>query len=245
MERHLALVTGAGRGIGFAIAQALAQDDVRVAVVDRDHAQEAAHRLGAGHEGFACDLADQTALAPMVNNIVQKMGRTPDIFVHCAGIFPNAPLNKLDLNLWRSVYAVNVDAAMWLAQALAPAMIAQAWGRMVMISSGTIGIIRRDVSPYISSKMAIIGLVRALAADLGAHGICVNAVAPGFMLTEGTVGKFQGDMDALAASIAAKQAIPHLGTPEDIAETTRFLCSDGARHIQGQTWMVDGGWYKM
>ncbi len=94
-------------------------------------------------------------------------------------------------------------------------------------------------------KAGIEGLTRGLAMELGPHGITVNAVAPGFVLTEGTREKFVGDATALAASISAKQAIPRLGSPEEIAAAVAFLCSDDAGTITGQTWMVDGGWHRL
>lgn len=245
METRIALVTGAGRGIGFAIAAALAAAHVRVAIVDRDGAEAAAMRLGGGHAGFPCDISDAAALERLPAVIAGRMGKPPDILVHCAGIFPSQPVEQLTLEVWRAVFAVNVDAAMVLAKALAPSMARNGGGRMVMISSGTIGIVRRDVTAYVSSKMALIGLARALASDLGSQGITVNAVAPGFVLTEGTREKFVGDATALAASISAKQAIPRLGSPEEIAAAVAFLCSDDAGTITGQTWMVDGGWHRL
>lgn len=245
METRLALITGAGRGIGFAIAEALAAAQVRVAIVDRDGAGDAAARLGDGHAGFACDLADADAVARLPATVAGEMGRPADIFVHCAGIFPSLPVEQLTLELWRAVFAVNLDAAMILAQALAPDMARNGWGRMVMISSGTIGIVRRDVAAYIASKLALVGLARALASDLGPDGITVNAVAPGFVLTEGTREKFVGDAAALATSIGARQAVPRLGTPAEIAAAVAFLCGDDAGAITGQTWMVDGGWHRL
>lgn len=239
-----ALVTGAARGIGFAIAQALADAGSSVAIVDRHGAESAAARLGPSHRGFTCDLTDPAAIEVVTLAVTAALG-APKILVHCAGIFPTTPIETLTLADWRRVFALNVDAAMLLAQALAPGMTASGCGRMVMISSGTIGIVRRDVAPYVSSKLALVGLVRALASDLGPAAITVNAVAPGLVLTEGTRDKFQGDAQALAKSIAARQSIPRLAQPGDIAAAVAFLCSDGAALITGQTWMADGGWARL
>ncbi len=244
MERNrIALITGAARGLGFAIAEALAAAGARVAIVDRDGAEAAARRLGDGHRGFTADLADSMAVTAMANAVAATMG-SPTLLVHCAGIFPTTPLDTLSLDTWRQVFAVNVDAAMLLARSLAPGMRAAGWGRMVMIASGTIAIPRRDVAAYVASKMALVGLARALATDLGPDGITVNAIAPGFVPTEGTRAKFDR-IDDLARSIAARQAIPRLATPDEIAAACAFLCSDGAAMITGQCWMVDGGWSRL
>lgn len=236
-----ALVTGAARGIGLSIARALAQGGARVALVDRLPADEAAATLR-GSRAFACDLADTDAIATLLEQVA-AWGRC-DMFVHAAGVFPTTPVETLTLDAWRQVFAVNLDAAMLLAQGLAPAMRLGGWGRMVMIASGTIGVPRREVAAYVASKMGLVGLVRALASDLGADGVTANAVAPGFVATEGTREKFDR-IDALASSIAARQSIPRLGTPEEIASAVSFLCSDGAAMITGQTWMVDGGWHRL
>nr|WP_246623699.1 SDR family oxidoreductase [Sphingomonas colocasiae] len=236
-----ALVTGAARGIGLSIARALAQGGARVALVDRLPADEPAATLP-GSRAFSCDLADPDAIATLLDEVA-AWGRC-DMLVHAAGLFPTTPADTLTLDAWRRVFAVNLDAAMLLAQGLAPAMRSGGWGRMVMISSGTIGVPRREVAAYVASKMGLIGLTRALASDLGADGITANAVAPGFVSTEGTREKFDR-IDALASSIAACQSIPRLATPEEIASAVSFLCSDGAAMISGQTWMVDGGWHRL
>lgn len=241
-EKRTALVTGGARGIGYAIAKAIAADGWTVAVVDRAGAGAAAARLGAGHRGYDCNLAEPVQTQSVAATAARDMG-APGILVHCAGIFPTTPVDELTLDAWREVFAVNVDAAMILAQALAPSMIDAGWGRMVMIASNTIGIVRRDVAAYIASKSALVGLARALASDLGHAGITVNTIAPGFVPTEGTREKFDR-IDALARSVAARQAVPDIATPHDIAAACRFLCSDGAAMITGQCWMVDGGYLR-
>lgn len=236
-----ALVTGAARGIGLAIAQALARGGARVALVDRLAADAPAATLP-GSRAFACDLSVPEAVAALLDDVA-GWGRC-DMLVHAAGVFPTTPVDTLALDAWRGVFAVNIDAAMLLAQGLAPAMRAAGWGRMVMIASGTIGVPRRDVSAYVASKMGLVGLTRALASDLGADGVTANAVAPGFVSTEGTREKFDR-IDALASSITARQSIPRLATPGEIAAAVSFLCSDDAAMITGQTWMVDGGWHRL
>lgn len=235
-------MTGGARGLGLAIAQALAAGGHDVAIVDRAEVIETAGLAG-DPRAFACDLADPTATAEAAAKVGAQL-RPPTILVHCAGVYPTTPLDTLTLATWRQVFAVNVDAAMLLAQSVAPAMRSAGWGRMVMIASGTVAVVRRDVAAYIASKAALIGLVRALATDLGPDGITVNAVAPGFVPTEGTRRKF-ADLAALETSIARKQAIPRLGTPAEIAAAAAFLCSDDCAMISGQTWMADGGWARL
>jgi 3-oxoacyl-[acyl-carrier protein] reductase/(S)-1-phenylethanol dehydrogenase len=235
----VALVTGAARGIGLAIATALAADGARIALVDRAPVDRAAEAIGGGARGFRCDLADAAAVARIAADVAD-WGGCCDILVHGAALYPTTPLDTLTLAEWRAVMAVNLDAAMLLARALAPGMRSRGWGRMVFIASGTIGTTRRDIAAYVSSKMGLIGLARALASDLGPHGVTANAVAPGFTETEGTREKF-AEFDALAAKVVRGQAIPRLVRKEEVAATAAFLCTDGAGMITGQTLMVDGG----
>jgi NAD(P)-dependent dehydrogenase (short-subunit alcohol dehydrogenase family) len=240
-----ALVTGGARGLGFAIASRLHAGNIRVAIVDVRDAGASALRLdptGERVRGFACDLGDSREIPAMMAEVTE-WGGPCDIVVHNAALFPTTPLSELSLATWRRIHAVNVDAALVIAQHAVAGMSAAGWGRIVLIASGTIGIVRRDVSAYIASKMALTGFVRALSARYGKDGITANVIAPGFTETDGTREKFE-KFDLLAASVIRQQAVPQLTTKEQIAAAVSFLASDEAGRINGQTWMCDGGWVR-
>jgi NAD(P)-dependent dehydrogenase (short-subunit alcohol dehydrogenase family) len=217
MER-IAVVTGGAGAIGGAIVDALAKAGHRTVVLDREQV----------------DLAD----ADGVRATAKRVGRA-DVLVHAAAAFDQGALHEVELEAWRRVQAVNVEAALLLAQAFAPGMAERRWGRIVHIVSDTIW---QPPSPrllaYVTSKAALVGLTRVLARTLGADGITVNAVAPG--LTRTRAAEEGVSADAFEAA-RGRQAIDRSLVPSDVAGTVAFLCSDAAEAITGQTINVDGG----
>ena len=236
---RLALVTGASGGIGRAIAAELRKQGHSLALVDRDvsdtvECDDGAHR-------YCCDLRDPLAVAQLVNDVRARQG-DPAILVNNAGVFPTVAFDDLTLELWRDVFAVNLDAPMLLSRDLAPAMRRAGWGRIINITSSVTQIVRRDVAPYIASKMGLIGLTRALASDLGPSGITVNAVSPGLVATPSVRAKFEEESsDAIFEHFAKRQAITSAVTPEDIAAAVCSLVSESMGKVTGQTLLVDGG----
>jgi NAD(P)-dependent dehydrogenase (short-subunit alcohol dehydrogenase family) len=216
-----AVVTGGAGGIGSAIVRALTATGHDVAIVDRTGP-------------FAVDLADETA----VRAVAERLGPR-DVFVHAAAAFDRASLDDLDLATWRHVQAVNVESALWLCQALTPAMAGRGFGRIVFIASNTVWRPPApDFLPYVVSKAALIGVARSLARELGEHGITVNCVAPGLTRTPFT----EADLPEEAfAEARARQSVPRSLVPDDTAAVVAFLASDGAATVTGQTLVADGG----
>lgn len=239
-----ALITGAARGLGAAYARRLAAEGARVALVDAlpcDAVVADIRTANGDATAFVCDLGDPSAIESLCAAINEWSG-APDILVNNAGSYPTMSLEDTDLIAWRKVFSVNVEAPMLLIRAFSPGMAARGWGRIINVSSSTVMLVRRDIAAYVSSKMAIIGLTRALASDLGPSGITVNAVAPGLTRTEGTETQL-AELDALALfdRFAHQQPIRRVIEPSDLSGVVAFLCSDDAGMITGQTLLVDGG----
>ncbi len=212
------MVTGGAGGIGGAIVGALVAAGLAAEVLDLEQ----------------CDLGDAESVRAAAAAIPRA-----DVLVHAAARFDQATLAEVEIETWRRVQAVNVEAAVLLAQAFAPGMAERGWGRIVHIVSDTIWHAPRPgLLPYIASKAALVGVTRALAGALGKDGITVNAVAPGLTRTPAAeAGIPQSEFD----SVAQRQAVPRSLVPDDVAGTVAFLCTDAAAAITGQTLNVDGG----
>ena len=243
LNGQIAIVTGAARGIGLAIASRLARDGAGVVVLDRDaeEASRAANRLR--HEGldaspYAADVTVEEAVRAAVDAAVATRGQV-DILVNNAGIYPHAPFEDITFAEWRRVLATNLDSVFLCSHAVFPAMKAQGYGRIVNISSAGFHVGEPEMTHYIASKGGVIGFTRALALAGGPYGITVNAITPGFIETPGVLE----DPAELAAidQFVAEQAIGRRGLPEDIAECVAYLASPAASFITGQTVNVDGG----
>jgi NAD(P)-dependent dehydrogenase (short-subunit alcohol dehydrogenase family) len=222
---QIAIVTGGGRGIGEGIAKRLSQDGATVEVFDLDGE-------------VSVDLTDERAVAAGVRGVLNRHGRV-DILVNNAGIFPHTPFEELDLTEWRRVFAVNLDAMFLCAHAVYPGMKESHYGRIVNISSAAFFVGDPDMVHYTASKGGVIGFTRALAKGAGAHGITVNAVAPGFIETPGVLSS-PAEME-LFDQIVAEQSVPRRGMPADIAECVAYLVSRDASFLTGQVINVDGG----
>ena len=234
-HRHdgtVAVVTGGSSGIGEAIVQRLAVDGARVAVLDT---AAAAPDAAAMH--VRCDVGDPAAVTDAVAAVTDRLG-APAIVVHSAVHQFVRPFDDVALDDWRRVFRVNVEGAVNLIHATLPAMRAAGWGRYVVITSSTFVVGAREMTAYVASKGALVGLVRSLASEIGADGITINAVAPGLTRTPATVADLPAEM---FEHVAAMQAIPRTGLPHDHAGVVAFLCSDEAAFMTGQTLLVDGG----
>jgi 3-oxoacyl-[acyl-carrier protein] reductase len=237
-----ALVTGAAKGIGRAIALALARDGFQVAVHYRASQTEAAtvvadiRAAGGAAETFAADLADPAQADALVKAVEQHLGPVHTL-VHNAGILKGTLIALSKFDEWREVMAANLDAAFALTKAVSRGMARRRAGRIVYISSdaGLLGDLMR--AAYSASKAGLLGLAKTAARELAASNVTVNAVAPGIITTDMTAD--------IPESRRAKQldAIPlaRFGTPEEVAGCVSFLASDAAGWITGQTLCVDGG----
>jgi len=244
-DDRVALVTGAAQGIGRAIAAALAEAGARVHLADIDAAGVQATAKEIGATGHAADLGSPEAAQALVRDIAARDGRL-DLLVHAAGGVRGQvgrAIEEISEGDWRVIFAANVDAAFFLAQAAAPVMKQGGYGRIVTISSGAgLRPSLTGIQAYASAKHALVGLTKQLAWEFGPHGITVNSVAPGFVRSNpATERQWQSygpeGQKKLIESIHTRR----LGTPEDIASATLFFVSEQAGWISGQVLSVDGG----
>jgi 3-oxoacyl-[acyl-carrier protein] reductase len=242
VEGRVAVVIGAARGIGRAIALRLVEEGARVVIGDtleRDGRATAEQLARAGETLFvSADVADKTSVDRLIETTLARFGRI-DILVQNAGIYPLTLLPDIPVEEWDRVLAVNLRGCFLALQACIPAMRAQGYGRIVLTSSITGP---RVTSPghghYSASKAGINGLIRAAALELAPHGITVNGVEPGNIVTEGaTAGRSPEFIAAMERSVP----LGRLGTPQDVAHAVLFLASDEAAYVTGTTIIVDGG----
>jgi NAD(P)-dependent dehydrogenase (short-subunit alcohol dehydrogenase family) len=246
-QDKVAVITGGANGIGQAFAQRLAQDGVHIAIADVEPA-DATVRLveQAGRQALAvsCDVTSPDAVAAMAAQVERRFGRC-DIVINCAGVFPQQPFDAMTFADWRRIMAINLDGLFLVTSAFVPGMKRRGWGRIVNMASSTLGSVVTGFVHYVASKGGIVGFTRALASELGPHGVTVNAISPGLTRTPGTLARKPraglASMDEEFAAIAAMQAIKRGEVPDDLVGTVSFLTSDDAAFITGQTLNVDGG----
>jgi 3-oxoacyl-[acyl-carrier protein] reductase len=239
---RVALVTGASRGIGRAIARRLAeQGAIVVAAARGDHAEETAKELtAAGHaaEAVKLDVTDQGAVATLPGEIISRHGRL-DILVSNAGIARDQLLMRMKREDWDAVLATNLTATFVLAQAAIRPMIKQRGGRIIAVGSvvGQTG--NAGQTSYAASKAGLVGFAKALAREVASRGITVNVVAPGLIETDMT----KAMAEKAQASWADQIPLARLGTVDDVAAAVCFLASDEASYITGHVLAVNGGMY--
>ena len=238
-EGRVAIVTGAARGIGRAIAERLAQDGATLAVVDINEAgaAETAATIGGTAFAVACDIGDPDSVAALHKTVIGRAGKL-DVLVNAAAIVPFVAWNDLTFEEWRRVLRVNLDGLYLMCRASSDLMRPRQYGRIVNICSNSIFAGTPNMAHYVASKGGVFGFTRALATELGGDKVTVNAVAPGLTDTEGVQ---QTPHKEAFEFVEMLQAVKGRGTPQDIAPAVAFLASEEAHWITGQTLAVDAG----
>jgi NAD(P)-dependent dehydrogenase (short-subunit alcohol dehydrogenase family) len=245
LKDKVAIVTGGGRGIGAAFCEALAEAGAKVVVADVLDGSTTVGRI-AERQGRAIwrrtDVTDDGSIAAMLADAEAEFGPA-DILVNNAGLFADLakkPFTEIDSAEWDRVMAVNVRGSFACAKAVAPGMIARRRGKIVNIASGTVFKGFVNMMHYVTSKGAVVAMTRCLARELGPHGICVNAIAPGLTMSEAVAVNPEWSGQANAGTIASR-AIQREQAPADLVGTLVYLCSDDSNFVTGQTIAVDGG----
>lgn len=244
MARHegrTAVVTGSATSIGRAYARSIAAEGGQVVLADIADAGETKQLIeDAGGSAIAvhCDVSDPRSVEKLAGAVHEAGGA--DMLVHNAGIYPMTQFDEITFEEWRKVMSVNLDSIFLLTRAFLPHMREQRWGRIVGISSGMFHAGAPGSLHYVASKGGIIGFVRSLAAEVGADGVTVNAIAPGLIRSEGTSTGVHDEL-GLFDLVSQASALKRHGVPEDLTGALNFLLSDDAAFMTGQTLLVDGG----
>jgi NAD(P)-dependent dehydrogenase (short-subunit alcohol dehydrogenase family) len=247
LQDRVALVTGAARNIGKAIADALAANGARVVYSDIDLAEATAAARASSGTAMHLDVADPAEVEAVVGQIVRQFGRI-DILVNNAGVntlHHRVPIDQFPAEEWERIVRVDMTGLFLVSRAVAGAMRTQKYGRIVNIAS-VVGLVPlRLQCAFAAAKAGVVNLTRAMAIELGHLGITANCVAPGSILTEGTKQLFYGQGGKF--SDAVSQLIAHIpvgrpGSSEEVAHAVLFLAAEESRYVNGAVLAVDGGW---
>ncbi|MBV9917107.1 MAG: glucose 1-dehydrogenase [Solirubrobacterales bacterium] len=242
LDEQVAIVTGGRQGIGRKIAEGLAAEGARVVVADVQAADDVAEELGG--LAVAADVSDLSACEQMATVALDAYGRI-DILVNNAGIYTSlvpTPFEELSVEEWKRVFDVNVLGMYLATRAVAPHMRRAGRGRIINLASGTPYKGVPYLLHYVSSKGAVLAMTRALAKELGADNVLVNAVAPGFTMSDGVLAN-PVQLEKLQEVSAKARVLVRDQYPEDVVGAVVFFASEGSSFITGQSLVVDGGAY--
>jgi 3-oxoacyl-[acyl-carrier protein] reductase len=245
--RRVAIVTGAARGIGAAIAVRLAEDGCDIAAMDLDAAAcdetvRAVERTGRRAIAVGADVGDEDSVERVVADVAARLG-PPLVLVNNAGVLRERAFGKTTLDDWELMLRVNLRGTFLMSRAVQVHMRAAKWGRIVNLSStGALG--QAGLSSYSAAKAGVQGLTKTMAIELGRHGITVNAVAPGFVATAMTAGIAERtgvSFDDMQKQMASEVAVGRVGDPADIANAVAFFVDERSGYVSGQVLYVAGG----
>jgi NAD(P)-dependent dehydrogenase (short-subunit alcohol dehydrogenase family) len=248
LDNRVALLTGGAKGIGAHYAKKLAEEGARLMIADisdaKDLAAEIARQHGANSVASSVtDVSDEGAVKNLAAQTVERFGKI-DILVNNAALF--APLAEqkvldIDVALWDRVMAINVRGVFLMTKHVAPHMIAQKYGKIINISSGTVARGIPNFSHYVTSKGAVTAFTRSISRELGEYNICVNSLAPGFTLSDSVIKENPNHLAHSQQPSIVRRAIKRDEYPEDLLGALVFLASADSDFITGQTIAVDGG----
>jgi NAD(P)-dependent dehydrogenase (short-subunit alcohol dehydrogenase family) len=248
LDKRVALLTGGAKGIGRHYAKKLAAEGARLMIADiadgQDLAGEIARERGANSVASAiADVSDEGAVKKLVADTVDRFGKI-DILVNNAALF--APLKEqkvldIDVGLWDKVMSINIRGVFLMTKHVAPHMIAQKYGKIINISSGTVARGIPNFSHYVTSKGAVTAFTRSISRELGEYNICVNSLAPGFTLSDSVISENPNHLAHSQQPSLVRRAIKRDEYPEDLLGALVFLASAESDFVTGQTIAVDGG----
>lgn len=245
LQNKTALVTGASKGLGKAMALALAEAGAAVALVSRDQAKLDAvvkeiRESGGRAEAIVADVSGEAPVAKLREAFAAKLGERCDILINNAGINIRKPITDFTLEEWRSVLDTNLTSVFLLCRAFVPMMKGHGYGRIINMTSMMSHVSLPGRTAYSASKTALIGLIRALALELAAEGITVNGISPGVYDTEINTPIMQNPQ--LKADFLSKIPVGRFGNPAEIGKLAVFMCSEDAGFLTGTDVVIDGGW---
>jgi NAD(P)-dependent dehydrogenase (short-subunit alcohol dehydrogenase family) len=248
LEGRVAIVTGGAKGIGRHYSVALAANGARVMIADVADGKEVADEIAARHGANSvtsaiADVSDENSVKALVASTMERFGKI-DVLVNNAALF--APLAEqkftdIDVALWDRVMAVNIRGVFLMAKHVAPHMIAQNYGKIINITSGTVARGIPLFAHYVTSKGAVTAFTRSISRELGDHNICVNSLAPGFTLSDSVINENPGHLDHSRAPSLVRRALKRDQYPQDLLGALVFLASADSDFVTGQTIAVDGG----
>lgn len=244
LKGKVALVTGATHGIGFAMAQALAQAGATIAFnsitkQEVDKALDAYQKASVPAHGYVCDVTDEAAVDEMIQQIEQKIG-TIDILINNAGIIKRIPMCEMSAEEFRQVIDVDLNGPFIVSKAVIPSMIQKGHGKIINICSMMSELGRETVSAYAAAKGGLKMLTRNIASEYGAHNIQCNGIGPGYIATPQTA-PLREEGHPFNRFIISKTPAERWGTPEDLTGAAVFLASDASNFVNGHILYVDGG----